>query len=65
MTTTLDDYLDDDCNDSSNSSSNDSSGSEPKTSPSTKLSKSERDQYDYENPIEAFQRKGLDGSPLG
>ena len=62
VTTTLDDYLDDE-NDSSNTSgSNNSGGPEIKEEPKSKLSKSEQEQYDYENPIEAYQRKELESS---
>ena len=63
MTTTLDDYLDEYNSSSNTGSSNSSSGSDIQSDPRVKLSKSEQEQYEYENPIEAFRRRGMETSP--
>ena len=62
VTTTLDDYLDEDNSSSNTSGSNSSGGQDIKEEQKPKLSKSEQELYDYENPIEAHQRKELESS---
>ena len=58
----MEDYLGEYDDSSNTSSSNNSSGSDIGRNLRTNLSKSDQDQYDYENPIEAFHKRGMETS---